>query len=449
MSYDEKVLYYLFRTLFVKDDKPFKPYKYQLKIAVPIYYKTKKRIIITATTRAGKTFIVALTTILVALKYPNQHILLLAPRYEQSKILMGYITQHLFDSPVLLNQIADRKTLSAEVSKEKITFKNGSVIKILSAQGSGTGKAERLMGFGGDLIVVDESALIDDEVFRVKVMRMLGDNPQAQLVEIGNPVHLNHFYEHFNDPDYYKIQIHWQECVKEGRLTQEYVDEQRRNLTPAEFKMLYDAEFVEEMNNTLLNLSAISKAINKKGLFKKDDKTWYEAGVDVARFGNDLSVITIVKTDGYSYKVIDIKSYKQNTVPALAGEVIHLNKKYNFASIKIDDIGVGGGVTDILGTEGLPVIPFKASDNATNFKRFKNLKIETAWKLKTLFQEHRISIPNHPELIKELRKWTFDYTTDNRLHLVDPKDKSPDFADSLLYAIYQGTQPYFTTARAI
>ena len=446
MKKDEKVLYYLFRTLFVYEGKPFKPYKYQLRIAAPIYYRTKKRILITATTRAGKTLIVALTTILYALRYSDQNILLVAPRYEQAKILMNYITKHLFDNPILLNQIADRKTLSAEVSKEKITFKNGSVIKILSAQGSGKEKAERLMGFGGDLIIVDESALIDDEVFRQKIMRMLGDSPKAQLVEIGNPIHLNHFYEHFNDPEYYKVQIHWQECVKEGRLTQEYVDEQRRNLTPAEFKMLYDAEFVEEMNNTLLNLSTISKAINKKGLFKKDTKTWYEAGVDVARYGNDLSVITIVKTDGYAYEVVKIKSFKQNTTTSLAGEINNLNKKYKFYNIKVDDIGVGGGVTDILQKQELPVIPFRAGDKARDYKRFKNKKTEVAWKLRILFNEKRISIPNHSTLIKELRKWVFEYTPDARLHLIDPKDKSPDFADSLLISIFEGKQFAFAGA---
>ncbi|MHA1344377.1 MAG: DEAD/DEAH box helicase family protein, partial [Promethearchaeota archaeon] len=177
------MLKYLFPLLFRINNKPFRPYSYQLKIAEPIYYKTQKRIIITATTRAGKTLILALTSILYALKYPNSRILIIAPTYDQAKIMMNYIIQHLFDNEFLLSQIANRD-LRTEVSKQKITFNNMSTIEIFSAQG----EAERLMGIGGDLIIVDESSLVSDEVFRMRISRMLGDNPDSILVEIGNPI---------------------------------------------------------------------------------------------------------------------------------------------------------------------------------------------------------------------------------------------------------------------
>ena len=64
------------------------------------------------------------------------------------------------------------------------------------------------MGWGGDLVILDESCLITEEVYRSKISRMLGDNPDSMLVEIGNPWNrLNQMWKHWNDPIFTKFHI--------------------------------------------------------------------------------------------------------------------------------------------------------------------------------------------------------------------------------------------------
>jgi len=422
------MLKYLFPLLFKINNRPFKPYFYQLKIAEPIYYKKHKRIIITATTRAGKTLILALTSILYALKYPNSRILIIAPTYDQAKIMMNYIIQHLFDNDFLLSQIANRD-LRTEVSKQKITFNNMSTIEIFSAQG----EAERLMGIGGDLIIVDESALVSDEVFRTRILRMLGDNPDSILIEIGNPIHLNHFYEHWNDKNFYKIHISWQDCVREGRLTKEFVEEQKRNLTEWEFKMLYDAEFVDVGEENIFRVSWIERAKNNNFIF---DKKEYICGVDVARYGKDETVITILSTDGERYKIEKIINFTKSDITTICGTLINLNKQYNFKHIVVDDVGIGAGVTDFLREQNINVYPFNAGSKPYNPQRFDNLKSETVWRLKDLFENNLIQIMENKKLILQLLAWKLKITSLGKIKIVDPDD-SPDYADSLMLAIYE------------
>ncbi|RLG90658.1 MAG: hypothetical protein DRO16_01780 [Thermoprotei archaeon] len=52
-----------------------------------------------------------------------------------------------------------------------------------------------------------------------------------------------------------------------------------------------------------------------------------------------------------------------------------------------------------------------------------------------MFEEGRIKIPNHPTLIEQLNKLKYEITSAGKIKIIDPEDKSPDFSDSLAYAV--------------
>jgi hypothetical protein len=125
------------------------------------------RIAIRAVTQYGKSEVTALAIILLAY-ISSKRILIVSPREEQSRIIMGYVIDHIFDNSLLLNQIEVEGSLDRfkrERSKSQIDWKpppgsdnkqggKGARIKILTANAREvSAQAKSLMGYGGDVII--------------------------------------------------------------------------------------------------------------------------------------------------------------------------------------------------------------------------------------------------------------------------------------------------------
>ncbi|MEK9740736.1 MAG: hypothetical protein VW262_06060, partial [Flavobacteriaceae bacterium] len=286
----------------------------------------------------------------------------------------------------------------------------------------------RLMGWGGDLIVLDESCLVNPEVYRTKISRMLGDNKDTMIVEIGNPFTKDsHMYEHWIAPDWNQIHIGWEQGIKENRLEPVFLEEQRQMLTPTEFKVLYEADFPSDSEDTLIRYEWIEQS--QKNNFEMD-KPKYIAGLDVAEMGVDLTVLTICKVQDNKYEVVEVISWKKQdtmtTVNKVAGKI---DKNM---LINIDSTGVGKGVFDRLKELGYNAKEIKVGRAATVEKdRFINQKSQYFWSLRSAFEQNRISIPKERNLITELNYMRYEINSSGKIRIIDPS-KSPDYADSLM-----------------
>lgn len=412
-------------------------YPYQIRIIDKILNDTK-RITIRATTRAGKSFCVAIGAILYATFYDNKRIGILAPSNEKTKPVMDYITK-ILSSNAIFEGVVDIDTmglsklerLKKEVSKRRITFKNGSSIEVRSVDVNRKGFG--VTGFGYDLSIVDESAEIPDSSFSM-IYRMLLEHKDAKILEIYNPWNLNHTFKHANSSDWESIKIDWRECVECGRMTLEQVKDQREELTDIEFKVLVEAEFPEDMDKAIFTEDILKRADVRKDLPKEYDKV--QLGVDVARGGNDLSVITIVGIkDGIHY-IIDYKEYDLRDLMVLVGYVKQIADTYNKPFIVVDTVGLGAGVKDRLLEDHYNVFEFIAGSKAKRSDRFYNLKTEALFQLRDLMKAEKVyNLPSKHRF--ELKKYTFEPKGDKTIKSVDPEDKSPDFSDSLVLACYE------------
>ena len=231
-----KDVYVLAKALF-----NFELTKTQEEIVQTIAFSDHNRVVICCMTRYGKTRCTAIGILLYILLNKDKRILLLAPRFDQTSILRNYMAEGIMECPLLIDMLdLDYETkaehLKKEISRKRITFKNGCELIVLSAEGT----AERLMGFGADLLIIDESCLISYEVFRSKISRMLGDSPESILIEIGNPWSRdNQFYEHWIDSKFKKIHIGYEIALREGRVSPVFLEEQKQLLTSTEFQVLY------------------------------------------------------------------------------------------------------------------------------------------------------------------------------------------------------------------
>ena len=173
-----------------------------------------KRLILSCMTRYGKTRFVAigLLTLIYSTKVEfrpkPKRILIIAPTREQTRILRGYISELIANNPRLAELLdePDRSSperLRTEMSKQRLTFKNGwELITLTAFAGENEDDpAPNLMGHGGDIIVIDEACLIRQTVYTSRISRMLGDDAaNSKLIIIMNPWNKQNFaYTAWND----------------------------------------------------------------------------------------------------------------------------------------------------------------------------------------------------------------------------------------------------------
>ena len=164
-------------------------------------------------------------------------------------------------------------------------------------------------------------------------------------------------------------------------------------------------------------------------------------GVDVARMGNDFSVVTVVDEADNIFTVQRIEFYSKIELMQLVGWVNLIADEEKPDKIIIDMIGVGAGVLDRLNEMGLPVVGVNVAEKPTRESdKFMNKKSEMFWNLRKLFENGNIRLTktkNLQKLIAELSGMKFEFSN-GKLQITDP-DKFPDFTASLALACYGTT----------
>lgn len=151
----------------------------------------------------------------------------------------------------------------------------------------------------------------------------------------------------------------------------------------------------------------------------------YFLGCDIARMGDDASTFQIFEEiNGILYHRENISTNKTKLNETYAF-ILHLNDKYDFEKIFIDNEGVGVGVYDFLmgndatKSKTLGVLNSLEIKQGNDKKRIKYQKEE----LYTLFlsglRQKEINLLDDDNIFFSLRAMKFDYTTDSfgRSHL--------------------------------
>jgi len=187
--------------------------------------------------------------------------------------------------------------------------------------------------------------------------------------------------------------------------------------------------------NALLGSEEVERAMKRH--YTKEDYNFAQKrlGIDVARFGDDRTVI-FPRQGLASFKPAIMR--EANTMQ-IAGRVVRGYRGWQMhpgnGLILIDDSGHWGhGVVDALATAGLPVLPVIAESPSVN-KRYKNLRTEM-WLQMADWVKKGGALPYIPELVRELTTPTYTYLGGK--FVLEPKDQlkkrlqvSPDIAEAL------------------
>lgn len=361
---------------FFKDDynKPFKASDGQADVFNAVFLKEKPRVEVIASTQYGKSTILAMA-ILLRTQVFGEQFSVLAGSEAKAKIIMEKIIQHLFDDVRLYSQLEiDRaeplERLKRERSKDRLTWKCGGEVRIYSAKTkSKKNITDALTGFGSPNIVEDEAGLIPDD-FQAMVMRMLGGHAINFLCKVGNPFERNHFYRTWNDDRYEKILIDYKQALREGRYTDEFIDEVRNEKF---FDVLYECKFPDDSEFDLsgyIRLLSDAEIINAKRAEK--DKGELRLGFDVGEGGDEN--VGVVRSDKYA-RVVHISKIKD--LMATTKIIVDLMKDYKIKAenVFVDATGIGAGVVARLKELDKDVVGIKWGAKALSGD-YKNLKAE-------------------------------------------------------------------------
>lgn len=446
------------QALFLNDyGKPYTLTQGQVEIFNAVYDPEISRAAIRALTQYGKSEVTALALITAA-TMRKEKILIVAPSSKQAGIIMSYIIIHLFDNDIFKRAIewwGSLEILKQERSKKRITLTNGSEFFILTSDvRTVSQEARNVMGFGATMVIVDESSLIPDTMFS-KIFRMVGGVKDGKMVQLGNPFERNHFKRAFDSPRYKKIIIDWKQALKEGRITQEFIDEAKDELrtNPIDFDIFYNCKFPDEgAENSLIPADWVDKAVEQK---VPDGEV--TAGLDVARFGKDKTVY-YCRNGG---RVVRLEVVGKRDTMEVVGWVRTLIEKDKPTTLSVDVVGLGAGVYDRLreledeNEINCEILGINVGEKPTGQKqeveKFYNLKSQMFWKLGPWFKPENgksgVSIPNDSQLIEELKALRYSYFGDRKIR-IESKEKmklrigrSPDRVDALMLAFSGLTKP--------
>lgn len=415
----------------------------QLQLFEAIYYGDYPWWHVMTTTQYGKSLDAGLAVLLACCTKPMK-VAIIAGKKDKAQIIMDYVISHIFDNEYTRACFSVSEGESEEYirryrNKSRLTFKlpNGLMSEVF------IGSAKDALGFGAPNVIIDEAAFVTDTELAL-VMRMLGAAGKAKtfLMKIGNPFKRNHFLKSFRDPMFRKIVIDYEQAIKEGRLTKEFIEVMRKQ---AFFDILYGVKF------------PAADAIDSKGysplLSEADlDRAYLEdlpmvgdrrLGIDVAAGGRNYSVIVLRaenaarvlwRADTKDTMIVVTKALELAAEHKVPKDALHLFP---------DAVGDGKGASDRLAElTGEPIgvnvgnRPEEHPDS-NDFEDKFNLRAQAYWRLKNWVQSGG----------KLLGQGTFDELLDIRYKIqsdrkiqIKPKKEmleddgieSPDVADALM-----------------
>lgn len=309
-------------------------------------------------------------------------------------------------------------------------------------------KPENMQGFHEDymLFIVDEASGVEDRIMEAILGTLSGQ--ENKLLMCGNPTRNSGVFHdsHFADRSLYKT--HKISSIDSPRTSKDNIAMLKRKYHEDSdvYRVRVLGEFPKAEPDVFLPLDIVEAAMMRDVQIEG----MLEIGVDVARFGDDETVLA----SRIGLKMLGIEAYSKQDTMTTAGRVILYAKtlikayKKRTCTIKIDDDGVGGGVTDrvreIVEEERLPfeVIDCHNGGVPEDKEHYDNWGTEAWANLRDLLldEDNPISLMNDDNLVGQLTTRKQEIGSKGKIK-IEPKIKmkkrglpSPDRADAVVLA---------------
>lgn len=291
------------------------------------------------------------------------------------------------------------------------------------------------------LFLIDEAGGIPDAVVATAEAGLANagqEGREAILVIAGNPTHLSgplyractrerHLWwirEISGDPD---------DPKRASRVNVQWAREQIEKYGRDDPWVLVNVfgQFPPGQSNALVGVEEATAAAKRELGRRQYENEVKILGVDVARFGDDRSVL--FPRQGLA--AMKPKVFRHQDTMQLASQVGWLTDKWEPDAIFVDQATFGAGVVDRVKELGYPVIGIDFGGKPGDSK-YRNMRAQM-WHRMAEWIRAGGAIPNMPELIAELTTPTYDFDEHGKLR-VEKKEEvkkrcqvSPDLADAL------------------
>ena len=296
----------------------------------------------------------------------------------------------------------------------------------------------KILGFHSPhlLAVITEAHAVPDDYYRA-VRRL---NP-SKLLLTGNPFSKSGvFYDshHRNRHLWETVQIGAYDTpnIKEGRIvipgtiTLEDIEDHKQEW--GEDSSMYRSsvlgEFPEDLDGMVVPLSAARAAVERE--LKPEGEVI--VACDVARKGHDHTVV-MRRQGGVARIVRRVRGYDTMEVSGILKSYCDEN---GVDVLVIDDVGIGGGVTDRVREVGLAtarIEEFNGGKTAKRADRFSNRNAEVWWAMRDYYLDGMLDTENDDNLIGQVSSRAFSLDSKGRIKLQSKREMSdsPDEADAL------------------
>lgn len=324
-----------------------------------------------------------------------------------------------------------------------------------------TEDAERFSGFHAlnVLVVVDESSGVSDTI-QDSISGILSSG-NAHKLDIGNPTDpTSEFAAYFKTPGIKKISIDAFDTPNFTAfgITQDDIeaDTWREKITgPLPMPMLITPEWVAERyrkwgKESPWYQSRVLAVFPAEGAHTLFPMRWIEAaqnrtlepgkpdvlGVDVARYGEDKSIIA--RRQGPVVRILE-RFAKVDTMETTGN--VRATRRETGASVSIVDVvGIGAGVVDRLVELHEPVQEASAGSLPIDRERFVDARAEWAWTFREALEAGEVDLdPADEDLAEQLSDMRFKHESSGKVRIESKDDMkkrgraSPDDADAVFH----------------
>lgn len=314
-------------------------------------------------------------------------------------------------------------------------------------------------------IVLDEANGIPETLYTGAVSMLTGDMQRQKMLAIGNPDDPNSLFgrndakdrayiqkgekpiwntvqiKAWDTPNFTKEKEVVPKRVLQSVLQESWVEERRREwgMEDARWVSKVEADFPSLSNDSFFSRSLIDQAKDAEvdPGWKIEDRIM---GVDVARFGNDKTVVAL----NVNGKVEILDSWGKKDTVFTVEKIHQLALSNNVYEVRVDEGNTGGSVIDYLRVKmgyKYRVVAMNSSAASPDFKRWINSRDYWYDSLRTGLIFNRIQLPSHSDLEDELAAVRYHIAKNGALK-IELKDemkkrlggRSPDFADAVVYA---------------
>ena len=418
--------------------------------------------------RWGKTEAAAVDAATYAICRPGSVQMIVSPTYDQSKLIFDTVERLLCGTG-----LTRKFTKVVRTPYPRITVR-GSLVMARTADEDG----RNLRGHSADRVIVDEAAYVKDAVIDEVIAPMLADR-DGQLVLISTPAGRNHFYRAFmrglqptgsapggeresgepvdTGPVVAKVMADPNSTANRyasfrfpsrlnPHISQSYIEHQRAALTDRQFRVEYEAEFLDD-RNAVFPWSDIQNAIYEIGSLKHPELVegcglgeralrqaqdacvgeaqdaqvdlpaagdFIVAGVDWARY-SDFTAVVILDASDAPFRVLAMDRFHGLPWSAQIERVADLLETQGVSLVLTDQTSVGDPLLEQL--RGRLVEGGRSRAEVRGLIFTAQSKRELMDNLVIKLAHGQVKIPNDERLVQELQYFEFEMTPMGNLRM--------------------------------